>query len=453
MKKGATVGTEKIAALFDSGTFAELGAYRKRADGSMTGAVCGYGAIGGKLVYAFAQDSDRQKGAFDAVQAEKIAALYELACKNGAPVVGLFDSAGTYVTDGASALAAYGKLLANISRASGAIPQIAVIDGVCAGLAATAATMFDVVVTIKGKSQLYVNAPFLIGKEVGTAEYAAEKGLASVMAENAEEAIATVRKLIDLLPANAEDGVVAEDSADDVNRTVAVAGNAKAVIGTVADAGSFLELGAGYADEMITGFGKFGGVPCGIVANNAGVNGGALTADGAKKAAKLVGLCDSFGMPVVTLTDCIGVAVSSAEEGTPLATALGKLAMTYASATTAKITVITGKAYGAAFTLMGSKALGADTVYALPAAQISTMAPASAVAFLWNDRISESVSRADLEKEWVKTCAAPEAAACDGSIDDVIDPAELRQRICAAVYMLLVKNEGDPARRHCNLPL
>ncbi len=453
MKKDTTAGTEKIAALFDSGTFVEIGAYRKRTDGSMTGAVCGYGAIGGKLAYAFAQDSDRQKGAFDRVQAEKIASLYDLARKNGAPVVGMFDSAGAYVTDGASAMSAYGSLLANVSRASGAIPQIAVITGVCAGLAATAAAMFDVVVTVKEASQWYVNAPFLVGKEVGSAEYVAEKGLSSITAANEADAIGTVRRLIDLLPANAEDGVAAENCADNVNRTVAVGDDMRANIQAVADAGSVLELGAGYADEMLTCLARFGGVPCGIVANNAAKDGGALTAEGAGKAAKFVNFSDSFGMPVITLTDSTGVAVSSAEEGTPLAKSLGKLAMAYSAAATAKITVVAGKAYGAAFTLMGSKALGADTVYALPAAEISPMAPESAVAFLWNDRIGEAASRAELVQKWKAECASPEAAACDGSIDDVIDPAELRQRICAAVYMLLVKNEGDPARRHCNLPL
>lgn len=452
MKKDATIGTEKIAALFDAGTFVELGAYRKRADGTMTGAVCGYGAVGGKLVYAFAQDSDRKKGAFDAVQAAKIAALYELACKNGAPVVGMFDSAGAYVTDGASALSAYGSLLASVSRASGKVPQIAVISGVCAGLAATAAAMFDLVVTIRETSQWYVNAPFLVGKEIGTPEYTAEKGLSSVTTANANEAIATVRKLIDLLPSNAEDGVVAEACTDDINRAVAT-GDAKTNVEVIADAGTTIEVGAGYADEMLTVLAKIGGVACGIVANNAAVNGGAITAEGAKKAAKFVNFCDGFGMPVITLTDSVGVAVDSEEEGAPLAKALGGLAMTYAAATTAKITIVTGKAYGAAFTLMGSKALGADTVYALPEARIGTMAPESAVAFLWNDRISETVSRGALVEEWEKTCAAPEAAASDGSIDDVIDPAELRQRVCAAVYMLLVKNEGDPARRHCNFPI
>ena len=167
----------------------------------------------------------------------------------------------------------------------------------------------------------------------------------------------------------------------------------------------------------------------------------------------MIAFCDSFSIPVVTLTDSVGVECSKEAENAPLAAQLGKLAMAYATADTAKITAVVGKAYGAAFTLMGSKALGADMVYALPASEISVMDPASAVAFLWNDRITEDVTRADLEKEWKETNGSAEAAAADGSIDDVIDAAELRQRICAAVYMLLMKNEATPARKHCNLPL
>ena len=454
MEKGTTVGSQKIAALFDDGSFVETGAFVKRADGTPTGVVCGYGAIGGKLVYAFSQDSDRTRGAFDALQAEKIAKLYELAMKNGAPVIGMLDSAGAMLGDGASVMSAYGKLLKVVSDASGVIPQVAIVTGVCSGMSATVAAMFDVVVTIKEVSKLFVNAPFLIGKEVGEAEYTMQSGLASVLAENEADAIAKACKLIELLPSNNEEGVYANENADDENRCVAVEGVCgKALIKAVCDAESFLELGEGFADEMITGFATFGGVTCGVVANNAEVQNGVITAKAAAKAARLVALCDSFSVPVVTLTDSIGVEMSREAEDNALATQLAKLAMTYASANTAKVTVVTSKAYGAAFTLMGSKALGADMVYALPESVISVMAPASAVAFLWNDKITETVTRADLEAEWTKTCASAEAAACDGSIDDVIAPAELRQRICAAVYMLMMKNGTAPARKHCNLPL
>ncbi len=454
MEKKTTSGMEKIASLFDSGTFVETGAFLKRDSGDKIGVVCGYGAVNGKLTYAFAQDSDRQKGAFDALQAKKIGVLYEMALKNGAPVVGIFDSVGAYVTDGASAMSAYGAMLGSISRASGVIPQIALVSGVCSGLAATAASMFDLTVTIKDRSKLFVNAPFLIGKDVESAEFACERGLSSVCTENEAEAMSAVRTLIDLLPANCEEGVTSEEITDDVNRPVATDGvTGKALMETISDLGKVIEIGEGYAPEMKTGLSRIGGVCCGLVANDPSINGGALTAEGAKKAAKLISFCDSLGIPVVTLTDSEGVAVSREEEGSPLAAQLGKLAMAYATATTAKITAVVGKAYGAAFTLMGSRALGADLVYALPTASISAMAPESAVAFLWNDRITEDVTRADLVAEWNETCASPVSAAADGSVDDVIAPAELRSRICSAVYMLLMKSDGVPARKHCNLPL
>ncbi|MBE6552999.1 MAG: hypothetical protein E7666_01505 [Ruminococcaceae bacterium] len=454
MEIRATVGKEKLAALFDAGTFAETGAFVKRADGDMVGVVCGYGAIGGKLVYAFAQDSDRKKGAFDALQAEKIAALYGMAMKNGAPVVGLFDSAGAVVCDGASAMSAYGKLLRVVSDASGVIPQIAVISGVCAGMAATVAAMFDLTVTVKDRSQLFVNAPFVVGKEIGSADAIAKNGLASIEVENDGEVAQTVAKLIDLLPANNAEGVIAEDPTDDINRRLAsIQEGGKETVGRIADCNAFVQIGESYAPEMITGLCKLGGVTCGVVANNAAEKNGVITVAGARKAAKLIAFCDSFSIPVVTLVDSVGVEISESAENAPLAAELGKLAMAYASADTAKITVVLGKAYGASFTLMGSKALGADMVYALPESEISVMDPASAVAFLWNDRITEQTTRADLEEEWKQTQASAEAAAASGSIDDVIDPAELRQRICSAVYMLLMKNGGVPSRKHCNLPL
>ena len=454
MEKDTTIGKAKIAGLFDPGTFAEIGAYLKRESGERVGVVCGYGAINGKLTYAFAQDSDRQKGAFDALQAKKIETVYEMALKNGAPVIGLFDSIGAYVADGAGALSAYGSLLASVSRASGTVPQIALISGVCSGMAATAAAMFDAVITVKEQSKLFVNAPFLLGREVGTADYAAENGLSTVNAASEVEAFAIARELISMLPSKCEEGVFTEESADDANRLTLVNGlSGKALCEAVADCGRFVELGAAYAKEMVTGLAKVGGVCCGFVANDSAVNGGVLTGEGAKKAAKLISFCDSFSIPVVTLTDSEGIAVSRAEEGSPLAAQLGKLAMAYATAETAKVTVVVGKAYGAAFTLMGSRALGADMVYALPEASVSVMAPESAVAFLWNNRITATTTRADLVEEWEKTCAAPEAAAADGSIDDVISAAELRSRICSAVYMLLVKSGTASARKHCNLPL
>jgi acetyl-CoA carboxylase carboxyltransferase component len=314
--------------------------------------------------------------------------------------------------------------------------------------------MFDVIITVKDQSELFVNAPFIVGKEIGSAEYAAQNGLASVCAENEGDAYAKIAKLIALLPSNNEDGVVAEEITDDINRVVSVEGlSGKALVEVLADASDFIEIGASYAKETVVGFASFGGVTCGVIASNSAENGGVITCDGAKKAARMVSLCDSFSIPVITLVDSIGVEVSGAAEGAPLASQLGKLAMAYATADTAKITVVVGKAYGAGFTLLGSKSLGADLEIALEDAVISVMSPESAVAFLMNDKITAEKSRADVEAEWCEKYASAVNAAENGDVDDVVNEETLRARICSALYMLAVKADGAPERKYARTPV
>ena len=192
-------------------------------------------------------------------------------------------------------MSAYGKLLKCVSDASGVIPQIALINGVCAGMSATVAAMFDLIVTVKDQSKLFVNAPFIVGKEIGSSAAVSDNGLASVTAENEADAYAKIAKLIALLPSNNEEGVVSEEITDDINRTVSVEGNSGAALASIlADASDFIEIGASYAKETVAGFATFGGVLCGVIASNASENGGVITCDGAKKAAKMVSLCDSF---------------------------------------------------------------------------------------------------------------------------------------------------------------
>ena len=275
-----------------------------------------------------------------------------------------------------------------------------------------------------------------------------------MVSENEDDARAKVAKLIALLPSNNAEGVCIEEITDDVNRVLsAEAVGGRALVEEIADRADLFEIGAEYAPEMLTALIKLGGVTCGVVANEPSVKDGCITVEAAKKAAKWISLCDSLSIPVITLVNSAGVETGKDAENAPLAAQLGKLAMAYATADTATVTAVVGKAYGAAFTLMGSKSLGVDMVYALPNAEISVMAPESAVAFLWNDRITEETSRADLVTEWKETQAHAEKAAADGSIDDIVARTELRQRLCSAVYMLLMKNDGIPARKHCNLPL
>lgn len=441
----------KLEAIFDAGTFVELGAYTKRPDSSedFESVVCGYGAVSGTLAFAFVQDSGRTKGAFGEKHAKKIANMYSLAVKNGAPVIGVFDSAGAVVFDGASALAAYGRFMKTVSDASGIIPQIAVIDGVCGGSSAVAASMFDFAVTVDGKSEFYVNAPFTVGKEVGTADFTSANGLSSYKAKDEADAFAFVRRLVEILPQNNADSAYVE-TADSMNRAISFdpAGyKAEELCALVADSACFVRLYEGYTENACLGFAPIGNITCGIVSLK-----GVLDIKSARAIAKLVAFCDAFGMPLVTLVDSEGLDVSATAENSAYASELARLAMAYTTSDNAKITVVVGKAYGASFTLMGSKAVGADIAYALDNAAISVLSPEASVAFVWNSKVGEK-SREELETEWKEKCASAADAADAGEIDDVIEPSELRKRICAGLMMLSSKAEGSPSRRRANMPL
>ena len=450
MEKKSTQGLDKMNALFDAGTFVEIGSFVRRSGKpeEFEGVVCGYGAIDGKLVFAYAQDGDRMKGAFDETHARKIENLYKMAIANGAPVIAMLDSAGALIYEGSAVLSGYGRMMSCVSKASGVIPQIAVISGVCAGMMATIAAMYDLVITVKEKSKLYVNAPFVTG-EKADAETAAANGMAALVAENEDDAVLKAKELVMLLPANNADGTVLEVNEDDMNRKVSVNGlDADALIATLADCGKFTELYAAYDAAMKVGFAAFGGITAGVVYAC-----GNITAKGARKAAKFISLCDSLGIPLLTLVDSEGVAEEKGADAASFAAELAKLAFAYTSSKNAKVTVVVGKAYGAAYALMGSKSVGADVAFALEKAGISVLSPKASVAFAWNDKITAEKSREDLENEWNAKCASPVYAAEMGEIDDVIEEAELRQRICAALGMLFSKAQECPKRKHINMPL
>lgn len=461
MEQVKTSCIDRILSLLDPGSFAEIGAYigKDPAGQERTGVVCGYGAVAGRLVYVFSQDPDRRRGAMDARQASKIERLYHMAMTNGAPVIGIFDSAGAPVEDGAEALEAYGRVMRCVTGASGVIPQIAYVAGVCAGLSAAIAAMFDFSVMIREQSKYYVTSPFLLGGDTGSAAAAAADGVASLLAEDGQGAADAVRSLLAMIPSNNADGTETAQSQDDLNRALTLTPDAdgsfdaRALAAAIADDGRLLTLHDAYGEDMLVGFASIGYYVCGIIANVPQVNGGAITPDGARKAARHLSFCDCFDIPVLTLIDSVGVAASTAAEHDPAASALARLAQSYATSRNAKVTVVTGKAYGAALSLMGSHAVGADTVLALEHACIGTLSPAAAVAFLWNDRVSAETPREALEAEWREQHASPVAAAACGVVDDIVPTAELRARICAAFYMLARKSTLTPDRRHPNLPL
>lgn len=446
---------EQIALLFDTNTFIETAAFTKRGfsdflstdkASEFESVITGYGAIDGKLVFAFAEDAERTGGVIDDRHAKKIADLYKLALDNGAPVIGIFNSNGTDIFAGTAGLAAYGKILATVNRASGVIPQIALIAGNCIGTAATIASMFDVIVKNKD-ANLYVTSPSLTKCE------GAQDGIVSYVGSVAECA-GFARFLVGFLPDNASVGVQVVDCADNLNRMLGelnFAGEALSAISVIADNGVFYELGADYAKSASTVFTTIGGVKCGVVANSSAKGGGKLCTSCAKKIARFVNLCDSFSIPVVTLVDSMGLVIDKDNE-IEFAPALAKLATAYASASCPKVTVIIGSAIGASFVLLGSKALGADIVYAVDSAEIGALAADSGVAFAWDKYITEDKTRENYISEWRATVSSPANAAASGEIDDIISINELRARICSALLMLAGKGKSGSVGRRV-LPL
>ncbi len=445
----------QIAMLFDTGTFVETSAYTQRAYSDyltteskkeFEGVITGYGAIDGKLTFAFVEDAERMGGYVDAGLAKKICDLYSLAISNGAPVIGVFNSTGTNIFEGTGALAAYGRIIASVNKASGVIPQIAYVSGKCIGTSAAIASMFDIIVKADSAS-LYVSSPTLTG--IDNAQDA-------IVAFTGEEIACAgyIRSIISFLPSNSSLGIRVNDCADNLNRLLGeldFGGDALAEIAVIADNAVYYELGHGFAKSAVCAFSTVGGVKCGIVANSFATEDGKLSRSSARKIARFVNLCDRFNLPVVTLVDSLGLAIDKENEDT-FAPELANLGFAYASSTCPKVTVILGHAIGASFILLGSKALGADLVYALDNAEIGALSAESGVAFAWDKYITEEKTREELISEWRNSVSSVAHAAASGEIDDIISTNELRARICSALLMLSSKGAYPTANRKL-LPL
>lgn len=473
LKNADSSAKSRIAALFDEGTFAEIGAYAHKiapefgnGDSEIEGVICGYGAIDGRLVFAFAQDFSNNKGAVGAMHAKKICDLYELAINNGSPIIGIFDSAGAYIMEGVEAIAGYGKIMKMSTKASGVIPQIAIIAGNCGGAMTTVASMFDILVGVKETGTFYVNPPFIMNeldkeKAFGKIETAEKSGQIHTVCETDTEALSYVRKLIAYIPQNCGDGTAYSVSFDEINRltpdvaaiTASENYDMTEVVGAISDDGIFLQLGENHAKAMLTGFITLNSMVVGVVANNPAHKNGKVTVCAAKKAARFISFCDCFKIPLLTLVDTEGYDASVEAEKAQYGAALAKLASAYASSDMAKVTVVLGKAYGAACTLMGSKAIGADMVFAAESAKISAMPTKTAVAFAWKDKICDNAKRDEVEAAWDSIMASPVVAAKAGEVDDIIATSELRQRVSSAFEMLSLKNTLCLKKRHGNLPM
>ncbi len=419
-----------IRALFDDNTFVETSAYVKRTfspyaesdmDSEFEGVITGYGAIDGNLVCAFVQDASRMKGAIDANHAKKIESLYRLALTKSAPVIGVFASSGAMVQDGISSLSAYAKIMKIVTEASDEIPQIAYIYGNCIGTCAGIASCFDFVIA-NNDAKFYVNNPEIGGALAGN-DCACYRG-------DHSQCLGYIRSLINYLPLSMEDTI---ETADDMNRrlgNIDWRGDANILLGQVCDGGQFLPLYTDTDDGVVVALSSVAGVRTGFVAVSHMKDNGKLNTSAIRKITEFLNICEAYHIPVVTLNDSQGIST----EVTPLD--IRDLAFAYAGLTVPAVTVICGHAIGAAYVLLGSKALGTDLVYSISDAEIGPMSAAASVAFCWNDQITTSTSREELEARWRETVSTPLQAASTGEIDDIIDVTELRAYIASALLML-----------------
>lgn len=445
-----------IAMLFDQNTFVETSAYAKRGisdflstqkSNEFEGVITGYGAIDGKLTFAFVEDASRMAGVIDERHAKKITDLYEMALKNGAPVIGVFNSNGTDIFQGTVGLAAYGKIISSVAKASGTIPQIAYVNGKCIGTSAAIAAMFDFVVKEKS-SDFYVSSPL---------HTKLDKAQDSLLAfcDDSVACSSFIRSLISYIPDNSSVGISVGECADNLNRKLGeldFAGEALAAISVVADNGVFYEIAHDFESSVSTVFATVGGVKCGIIANSYKNSQGKISVNVAKKISKFVNFCNAYSFPIITLVDSAGLVIDKNNEENFFAAELAKLAFSYASATVPKVTVILGHAIGASFVLLGSKSLGADIVYALNSSEIGALSAESGVAFAWDKYITLDTTRDNLVAEWKANVSSVAVAAASGEIDDIISTNELRARICSALLMLSAKGNATISRRKV-LPL
>ncbi|HNX61704.1 MAG TPA: carboxyl transferase domain-containing protein [Candidatus Limiplasma sp.] len=459
---GKLTARERIEKLVDNGSFVETYALVSE-NGGAAGVVTGYATIQNRPVYLFAQDFTVHGGAMGKLQAQKINKTLDLALKTGAPVLALCDSAGVRVDEGAEAMNAYAEIYRNMARLSGVCPMVAVVLGPCIGGAALIAQLADVSIMAKKVSSMMVFGPQVLaamnGVDVkidalGGAEMMAKQGGCSLVAADEAEALELAVKTLSLLPGcNAEDAELVDG--DDMNRLLSAveADKASAVLADLFDAGTMLELKAAYETGVHTAMGRIAGHSVGVVATEAGY----LTAGALQKAARFVHFMDCFNLPVVSMLNTSGVKIDKLDNQSWLMNAQSQLLYAYATATVPKLCVVTGSAVGQAYVAMGGKA-NADVTYAWPGAIISALTPEAAVAVLYGDEVkadkgTPDEARAKYAAKYVEEVAGALKAAEAGLVDDVIDPAQTRKLLAAALEMLFSKRDSNPAKKHGNMPL
>ena len=484
---GKLTARERVAELFDPGTFEELDklvTHRCRDFGMQEqvipgdGVVSGHGKIGGRSVYAFAQDFTVFGGSLSETNAAKICKVMDLAMRMGAPIVGLNDSGGARIQEGVVSLGGYADIFLRNTLASGVVPQISAIMGPCAGGAVYSPAITDFNVMVKGTSYMFVTGPDVIKtvthedvtkEELGGAMTHNEKsGVAHFAVENDRECIALIRELLGFLPANNLDDAPCGPVTDSPTRedesldTLVPASPYQPydmldLIHTIADDGYFLEVHRYFAANIVVGFARMGGRSVGIVANQPAHLAGTLDIDASVKGARFVRFCDAFNIPLVTLEDVPGFLPGTVQEFGGIIRHGAKLLYAFAEATVPKVTIIIRKAYGGAYCVMSSKHIRTDFNYAWPMAEIAVMGPEGAVNILYRRELEHSADaparRAEKTAEFRDTFANPYISAARGFVDEVIQPRTTRRKIISALEACAHKRDTNPPKKHGNIPL
>lgn len=463
----------RIAAMLDAGSFVEIGeaVTARNTDFNMQeketpadGVITGYGVIDGNLVYVYSQDVSVLNGAIGEMHAKKIARIYDMAMKMGAPVIGLIDCAGLRLQEATDALEAFGGLYLKQSMASGVIPQITAIFGMCGGGLSLIPALTDFTF-MEEKGRLFVNSPNAIaGNRIEKCDTASaafqskEVGFVDGV-KTEDEILEDIRTLICMLPCNNEEDASYDECNDDLNRVCEgiedAFEDAAIALSQISDDQIFFETKKDFAQDMVTGFIRLNGMTVGTVANRSVVYNeegeiaaqfdGSLSADGANKAAEFVGFCDAFNIPVLSLTNVSGFAASEYDEK-HLAKAAAKLTYAFANATVPKVNVVTGKAFGSAYVAMNSKSTGADMVYAWETSEIGMMDAALAAKIMYADADADVIKVKATEYKELQS--SPYAAARRGYVDTIIAPADTRKYVIGAFEMLFTKREDRPMKKH-----
>jgi len=487
--RGKLTAMERIERLLDEGSFQQIdglarhrshnfGMEKSRPYGD--GVITGYGTIDGRQVCVFAQDFTVFGGSLGEVFGEKICKVMDLALKTGVPMIGINDSGGARIQEGVVSLGLYGEIFKRNAHASGVIPQISLVLGPCAGGAVYSPALTDFIVMVDQTSHMFITGPEVIktvtGEEVafedlgGARTHNTKSGVAHYMASDEDDALEYVKNLLSFLPSNNMDEVPYLDVEADLEISEAdllldtiipdspnQPYDMHKVIETIVDDGEFLETQALFAPNIICGYGRVEGRPVGVVASQPMQFAGTLDIDASEKAARFVRTCDAFNVPVLTLVDVPGFLPGTDQEWQGIIRRGAKLLYAYAEATVPLVTIITRKAYGGAYDVMGSKHLGADINLAWPSAQIAVMGAQGAVNILYRKELAEAkkpeAERAKLLQEYDDKFANPYIAAERGYIDRVIVPSETRVMVVRALRSLRGKRQILPPKKHGNIPL